>query len=338
MYSEKPLLPTVETCPHRKDTRSGASPETATCAILQEVFGGEWIASCTVSRDACEACWRSFPPSAASWNPVVASLVYERGAKAVEAASGKDLEGLRRLCQTALERLDVVYREPLSASASDLDSVRPLVEFVPPPRVRHGATARQWALCRCTADRAIAGVARAGTRDRTRATRGRWPRFSPANWPRPLSPTPPCSSTAGRPILWWPWRSTTSSPGGRATADSLCGFRPPAWCSTSAIPAPFGPAPAPWATGAPADSPGMRGRTNKSRRFDSGGRPGHRVQMDLRVSFNRTAAVGRRRSVRVGLRREEAGVGEEQSEDIAGRATVIRRQRNVDLDGQPARA
>ena len=152
MYTEKPVPPTVETCPH-KAVRPGGSQGTAICGILQEILGAEQVTACTVARDACQACCRSFPPSAMCWNPVIASLVYEGAPIAIEAAPVKDLDGLRRLRERALDRLEVVYIEPLPAIPPDACSQPPLLEVLPPPRTRHGATARRWAVGVITAPR-----------------------------------------------------------------------------------------------------------------------------------------------------------------------------------------
>ncbi len=152
-YRQKLMPRTVETCPHRKAGHRGAGAATAACGILEEVFRESRIDPGTVARDACEACCRSFPPSAATWSPAVASLIYERASKAAQTASGQDLEGLRRLCETALAGLDVVYTEPVPVAAASFDPGRPLADIVPPPRVRHGARVRQWAVGVTTAPR-----------------------------------------------------------------------------------------------------------------------------------------------------------------------------------------
>jgi hypothetical protein len=171
MYREKLRAPTLETCPHRHGIQPEATPETATCGILRAIFGDEPIAQSTVVRDVCDACCRSFPPSAGSWNPVVASLVYERASGAIETASGEDLERLQRLCATALERLDVVYLAPLSAETPGFEPVRPLAEVLPPPKRRNGQGVRQWAVGVTTAprlhgtlDRCLGSLVRAGWR------------------------------------------------------------------------------------------------------------------------------------------------------------------------------
>jgi hypothetical protein len=95
--------------------------------------------------------------------------VYERASKAAQTASGGDLDRLQKLCETALERLDIVYLKPLSATVTDLEPVRPLVEILPPPRVKHGATVRQWAVgvttaprLHCTLECCLESLVRAG--------------------------------------------------------------------------------------------------------------------------------------------------------------------------------
>ncbi len=153
MYREKLKPLTIDMCPHRREVCFATRSETAICGMLQEVFAGEPTVCCTVARDACNVCCRSFPPSTACWNPVVASLIYDRAWKAVEAASATDLEGLRQMCERALDSLDVVYLEPLPPIEPNVDPMQPLVEVVPLPRIRHGATVRQWAVGVTTAPR-----------------------------------------------------------------------------------------------------------------------------------------------------------------------------------------
>lgn len=142
---------TVETCPHR----GPVDPDTgmAACAILAEVFASGRDAIAEVARGACEACCRSFPPSKACWNPVVASLVYGRASAAAETASDNERESLQRLCRAALDRLDVVYLDPIPPHVVGSAPLRPLVETLPPPPVRHGPAVRHWAVGVTTAPR-----------------------------------------------------------------------------------------------------------------------------------------------------------------------------------------
>jgi len=67
----------VEQCPFRDQVREEKGTESARCRLLQEITGVEKSQWCRVGRDACEACCRSFPPSHAEINPVIASLLYQ---------------------------------------------------------------------------------------------------------------------------------------------------------------------------------------------------------------------------------------------------------------------
>src|SRR4051812_35104806 len=67
----------IEDCRWRiVHTKGGV--ETVHCNFLKQVFGGGQDELCVVSRDVCQACCTTFPPTFETLNPVIASLVFGR--------------------------------------------------------------------------------------------------------------------------------------------------------------------------------------------------------------------------------------------------------------------
>ena len=71
----KLVLPTVETCPHRRCVAENATR--FECDLLRTISGATDGSLCEVQPDACRACCESFPPAASRWNPVIASLLFD---------------------------------------------------------------------------------------------------------------------------------------------------------------------------------------------------------------------------------------------------------------------
>ena len=68
-----PKDPSVDRCPHREPTT--ADNQIAICRLLEQLLQSDSQLA-TVSRDACQACCASFPPTKEDLNPVVASLLF----------------------------------------------------------------------------------------------------------------------------------------------------------------------------------------------------------------------------------------------------------------------
>lgn len=71
----KLVLPTVETCPHRRPLADDAAR--FECDLLRAITLVTDTSLCEVQPDACRACCESFPPTMDRWNPVIASLLFE---------------------------------------------------------------------------------------------------------------------------------------------------------------------------------------------------------------------------------------------------------------------
>lgn len=85
--SGKLALPTIDTCRFRRDALRTESGEDAVCGLVQTLVPGLDAELCRVRRETCAACCRSFPPSADTFNPVVASVCYDIAARILKDAS-----------------------------------------------------------------------------------------------------------------------------------------------------------------------------------------------------------------------------------------------------------
>lgn len=97
------VLPTIDTCDWRH-VQDGA----ATCGLISSLTGET---SQPLPVEACDACCRSFPPSARQLNPVIASLVYD-AAKAIESRGGTPACSIERavlLQKQSLQAMDIVH-------------------------------------------------------------------------------------------------------------------------------------------------------------------------------------------------------------------------------------
>lgn len=86
-------LPTIETCPWR--TAKGAG-ESAQCGIVTTLTGSSDLSN--ASREECDACCRSFPPTPQRLNPVVAGLVYRATCQILD-TGGTDQCSIERAMQ-----------------------------------------------------------------------------------------------------------------------------------------------------------------------------------------------------------------------------------------------
>jgi hypothetical protein len=137
----------VESCPHRRVLLE-SDGETAACGVLAKVLGGDHPCSTHVSRQVCESCLRSFPPTPSSPNPVVASLLYSRSLKlANSTASAQEARRIRSVVELATTWLEFIHAEPAShIQETPLRDPRSLAELVPPPRDRLGPRVHEWAV------------------------------------------------------------------------------------------------------------------------------------------------------------------------------------------------
>jgi uncharacterized HAD superfamily protein len=101
----------VDDCPHRVPLSTGDRSPVARCGLLASITGLLDPQLTCVTRDACEACCRSFPPSVDEFNPVVASLLYDLSARIVDQGgrAGCDVGKARALNRRAV--LDVPTEE-----------------------------------------------------------------------------------------------------------------------------------------------------------------------------------------------------------------------------------
>lgn len=133
---------TLDTCPHRTEVRGQLDEESACCELLRELIGTSHDHPCRVSREQCQACCESFPPSAARLNPTLASLLYERANGEATAA----LPGLQRarLRELAEKQLGIeAISDPCECFS--VFAGKSLHELLPPPRRRCG-TVRHWSV------------------------------------------------------------------------------------------------------------------------------------------------------------------------------------------------
>lgn len=156
----------IEACPFRRPVPGAVSD--AQCDLLGEILGARDEAWRRVERDACQACCRSFPPSARDMNPVIASLVYQRSSQIVElgGVSGCEqqrVEALERRAQDDIPSEEDCSTAPTSthdgtACATDGSSLS-VAQMIPSPRLRSGPAIRRWAVGVTTAPRRVATLA-----------------------------------------------------------------------------------------------------------------------------------------------------------------------------------
>ncbi|HEY2157755.1 MAG TPA: hypothetical protein VGH33_19150 [Isosphaeraceae bacterium] len=146
----------VEDCSYRRPSAEAD----ARCGLLARLTGVADASSCTVGRDACEACCRGFPPSEDDLNPVVASLLYDLSSRIVDrgGVAGCDRDRAVELNRWAAQSVpteeDCRDAPPgLDAGGSTLDRI------VPAPRRRSGPDVRSWSVGVTTAPRAVPTLA-----------------------------------------------------------------------------------------------------------------------------------------------------------------------------------
>ena len=150
----------VDRCPHRAPTTE--DNQRAICRLLEQIVRSDshWA---TVSRDACQACCASFPPTKEDLNPVVASLLYGITADLLAASDlvETDADRLRQLHHWAEQSLPLVLPDEDETCPShpaqivpDLTiSVEAMAAVLPPPNTTHGPDVSAWAVGVTTAPR-----------------------------------------------------------------------------------------------------------------------------------------------------------------------------------------
>jgi hypothetical protein len=140
-------------CRYRSQVRADSHGESATCDLVRTAlpFADERLAR--VPREACAACCTRDPAVPATWNTVVASLVYQAASAA--AADPSTSASAAALAEDVRLRAEVQLE--LAGGASDVDGQRvqqftSLSELIPPRRRRKGRIAR-WAVGVTTAPR-----------------------------------------------------------------------------------------------------------------------------------------------------------------------------------------
>lgn len=138
----------VESCPYRLPAPGLALADgTARCGLIAGIFGIGDDSSSLVTRETCECCCRSFPPSPRNPNPVVSSLLYARGlALAAKASTAAEAARLRTITERARQGLDVVYAEPPPGRPNGVPARSSLAEMLPLPTSRSGGRVRDWAV------------------------------------------------------------------------------------------------------------------------------------------------------------------------------------------------
>ena len=139
----------VEDCSHRVPLDTG-DITAARCNLVAQITGVRDLSLCEVRRDACLACCRSFPPTAAELNPIVASLVYGLCSR-IERQGGVDgcdrgkAGALHGLAIAAISSEEESLEGPAGAGAFGPDAT--LDQIVPAPRGARGAgsSAGRWA-------------------------------------------------------------------------------------------------------------------------------------------------------------------------------------------------
>lgn len=166
-------------CPHRRH----ASGQTAVCGLVEsyiaDSMGMNSVEECTVSEEMCRACCRSFPPTPAHPNPVVASALLAAMSRVINPLPSADprrqrLESLRRFgleyipTESDLQQYEHVARLERPSGSRDAQPI-----CIPRPRRRSGPIVRSWAVGITSAPR------REPTLDRTRDS------LAQAGWTEP---------------------------------------------------------------------------------------------------------------------------------------------------------
>ena len=127
-------------CRFRRTTEHDSAGESAICELVRMALPLAEERICQVALEACLTCCKMDPAAPATWNTVVASLVYQ-AASAVAADPGASSESLS---QAAKVRIEAEYRLELDgilpdAEARPVQQFNSLRELIPPPAKRREA-------------------------------------------------------------------------------------------------------------------------------------------------------------------------------------------------------
>lgn len=141
-------------CGYRRRQPGSAA---AVCGLAADLLSERPDISCVVGDDLCVRCLRSFTPSRSRLNPVVASLVYGRAARAASTSTSDDeRRRFEALAETAQAELGVSFEvgPEIGPAPSAVEGPGRLGLLVPPPTSRHGRV-RRWAVGVTTAPRTL---------------------------------------------------------------------------------------------------------------------------------------------------------------------------------------
>ena len=155
-------------CRFRSGVEGGG--EFAVCELVRDALPGVSPADCRVPRATCCACCQAFPATPASWNPVVASLVFRAASSGLTGglALEKDAKRVALARKRALDELSVARVPPLTAQPQ-VPHFENLAELLRPLAKRNAAKINKWAVGVTTSPRrtptldlCLASLTRAG--------------------------------------------------------------------------------------------------------------------------------------------------------------------------------
>ncbi|MGE3780172.1 MAG: hypothetical protein AB7F89_23485, partial [Pirellulaceae bacterium] len=145
----------IEACRFRLPLVGPPDPDRSRCDLLRHLLPELADESWVVPRSVCAACCRTFPPSAAVWNPVMASLVLHHLTQSQARRPIADRAERVRRAERALD-----FDVPHTVRASDADPIsraQPirlgLRDALALPRQRCGPPVESWAVGVTTAPR-----------------------------------------------------------------------------------------------------------------------------------------------------------------------------------------
>ncbi len=155
MFREKLKPVTVASCRHRSVVSTDQDGwESATCALVRDAIGANDDDWHRVGRDACEACCRSFPPTAARSNPVLASVIHEASSAILRAGGvdGCDETRASAARTRAIAQMDLeIPEESRSHAMRPVSPAEACFPGLPPRQSRQRV--RRWAVGVTTAPR-----------------------------------------------------------------------------------------------------------------------------------------------------------------------------------------
>jgi hypothetical protein len=141
-------------CPHRRAVVQEPAGGDATCDLVRQALPSADARLSVTSREACAACCRQDPATPASWNTVVASLVY----RAASSAEADPAAGNETVAQAKAVREQAAVRLQLEDVGLDIQArlvrqFNSLRELIPAPARRGPGRIAKWAVGVTTAPR-----------------------------------------------------------------------------------------------------------------------------------------------------------------------------------------